>query len=52
MSGSDDDWFDKEIDDFVVKTKIAENVEDISSAKKDAEKDADLASSTADPFSG
>lgn len=37
MTDSDDDWFEKDIDDFVVKTQPS-NVEIISvSAKKNAE---------------
>lgn len=34
MSDSGDDWFEKDIDEFVVTSGIAENVENISFAKK------------------
>lgn len=42
MSDSGDDWFDKDIDEFVVKATIGENVEDISSTKADDKKSDDL----------
>lgn len=34
MSDSEDNWFDKDIDEFVVETKLAENVEDITLEEK------------------
>lgn len=37
MSDSDEDWFDKDIDDFVVKPAVADNnVEDITVKPKKA----------------
>lgn len=51
MSGSEDDWFEKDIDEFVVKSSISENVENISLSKKNTRTESD-GSANEPPFNG